>query len=287
MHENFIFFRNLWVIIQSEEEHCVSLTKLDLQFFSRRLQIWPPLFCDPVQHYIKNIFNGFSDGACAPIIFHKEKIFNMYLSQFRCQLSKVFVLPITPFCFPPISPWLLKRSINLISQVCDLSFCYLKSLAFERHNTAPSDFAERILRGNQHLLHEDLLKTRSLLCPELIQVFTFEDYCIWEHLAAKCELPLVHARVLSIDSRAYVISQHARWPIRTPRITCANQDAWVVITPKWLKANYIPTAERERDPEISFWRLYFPYYISPPHLFVFGYVPFWFGRGAAMAGGCT
>ncbi len=40
------------------------------------------------------------------------------------------------------------------------------------------------------------------------------------------------ARGLSIDSRAYVISQHARWPVRAPLPTCANQDAWVVITPK-------------------------------------------------------
>ncbi len=49
-------------------------------------------------------------------------------------------------------------------------------------------------------------------------------------------------RRLSIDSRAYVISQHARWPIRYPRPTCANQDAWVVITAKRLKANSIHTA---------------------------------------------
>ncbi len=44
------------------------------------------------------------------------------------------------------------------------------------------------------------------------------------------------------DSHAYVISQHARWPIRTPRPTCANQDAWVVITPKWPNWNSIHTA---------------------------------------------
>ncbi len=50
------------------------------------------------------------------------------------------------------------------------------------------------------------------------------------------------ARRLSIDSRASVISQHARWPIRTPRPICANQDAWVVITPKRPKANSMHTA---------------------------------------------
>ncbi len=32
------------------------------------------------------------------------------------------------------------------------------------------------------------------------------------------------ARVLSIDSCAYVISLHARWSIRTPRPTCTNQE---------------------------------------------------------------
>ncbi len=32
-------------------------------------------------------------------------------------------------------------------------------------------------------------------------------------------------RGLSIDSRAYVISQHVCWPIRAPLPTCANQDA--------------------------------------------------------------
>ncbi len=50
------------------------------------------------------------------------------------------------------------------------------------------------------------------------------------------------ARGLSIDSRAYVISLHARWPSRTPRPTFANQDAWVVITPKRPKSNSIHTA---------------------------------------------
>ncbi len=55
----------------------------------------------------------------------------------------------------------------------------------------------------------------------------------------------VFARELSIDSRAYVISQHARWPIRAALPTCANQDARVVvITPKRPKANSIHTAVR-------------------------------------------
>ncbi len=70
------------------------------------------------------------------------------------------------------------------------------------------------------------------------------------HGAARCHLSLhacnrsLFARGPSIDSRAYVISQHVRWPIRTPPPTCVNQDAWVVITTKRLKANSIHTATR-------------------------------------------
>ncbi len=63
------------------------------------------------------------------------------------------------------------------------------------------------------------------------------------------------ARGISIDSRAYVISQHACWPIRTPSPTCANQDAWVVITPKWPKANSMHTAAWHawtRTPPLNF-----------------------------------
>ncbi len=51
------------------------------------------------------------------------------------------------------------------------------------------------------------------------------------YVAAGCHL-FLHAcnrslfeHGLSIDSRANVISQHARWPIRAPLPTCANQDA--------------------------------------------------------------
>ncbi len=56
-------------------------------------------------------------------------------------------------------------------------------------------------------------------------------------VAARCHLSLhacnrsLFSRGLSIDFRAYVISQQACWPIRTPRPICGNQDAWVVITP--------------------------------------------------------
>ncbi len=67
-------------------------------------------------------------------------------------------------------------------------------------------------------------------------------------VAGSCHLFLhacnrsLFARGLLIDSRAYVISQHVRWPIRTPRPTCVNQDTWVVITPKRPKVNSIHTA---------------------------------------------
>ncbi len=74
------------------------------------------------------------------------------------------------------------------------------------------------------------------------------DWKNLEQLSTSCRLSLhacnrsLFARGLSLDCRAYVISQYARWPIRTPRYTCANQDAWVVITPKRPKANSIHTA---------------------------------------------
>ncbi len=67
-------------------------------------------------------------------------------------------------------------------------------------------------------------------------------------VAASCHFSLyacsrsLFASGLSIDSRAYVISQHAHWPIRTRCPTCPNQDAWVAITPKRPKANSIHTA---------------------------------------------
>ncbi len=75
------------------------------------------------------------------------------------------------------------------------------------------------------------------------------------------------ARGLSIDSRAYVISKHVHWPIGAPLPTCANQDAWVVITPKRPKANSFDTAARHawtRTPPLNsvlkavFSLIYFP-----------------------------
>ncbi len=63
-----------------------------------------------------------------------------------------------------------------------------------------------------------------------------------KHVSASCHLPL-HARNRSLLARASrVISQHVRWPTRTPRPTCANQDAGVVITPKRPEANSIHIA---------------------------------------------
>ncbi len=93
------------------------------------------------------------------------------------------------------------------------------------------------------------------------------------YVAANCHLCLhacnrsLFALALSIDSRAYVTSQHVRWPIRVPLPICANQDAWVVIMTKWPKANYIHTATRNawtRTPPRNFvhkavlYRIHFP-----------------------------
>ncbi len=98
-----------------------------------------------------------------------------------------------------------------------------------------------------------------------------------------CNLPLL-ARGLSIDSHAHVIRQHARWPIRTPHPTCANQDAWVVITPKRPKANSIDTAAwraLRRTPSLNFVSkavfsrlIYLPLTIVP---FWFGGIEIWLG----------
>ncbi len=49
-----------------------------------------------------------------------------------------------------------------------------------------------------------------------------------DEVSCSCHLCLhacnqsLFARGLSIDFPAYVISQHAHWPIRTPPPTCAN-----------------------------------------------------------------
>ncbi len=72
--------------------------------------------------------------------------------------------------------------------------------------------------------------------------------CLTITVAASCHLSLHACKRLffacgvSTDARACVISQRARWPIRTPRPTCANQAAWVVIRPKQSKANSIHTS---------------------------------------------
>ncbi len=50
-------------------------------------------------------------------------------------------------------------------------------------------------------------------------------------VAAVRARPLIRARGLSIASRAFDKSLRALWPIRTPRSTYANQDAWAFLTP--------------------------------------------------------
>ncbi len=118
-----------------------------------------------------------------------------------------------------------------------------------------------------------------------------------DSVAASCHLSLhafnrsLFARGLSINSRAYVISQRARWPIRTPLPTCANQDAWVVITPRRSKANFIGTAVWHAWTRtlllVSSSRLYFPQYIFPHHLSSFGHRAILIWADRDMAGGCS
>ncbi len=88
------------------------------------------------------------------------------------------------------------------------------------------------------------------------------------HLSLQACKRSLFPRRLSIDSRAYVISQHAHWPIRTPRSTCANQDAWVVITPKRPRAN---STGHERQHVTPFRKQYNTIYILPPHLSALGH----------------
>ncbi len=112
---------------------------------------------------------------------------------------------------------------------------------------------------------------------------------IKDYVAASCRLSLhacnrsLLARGTSIDSHAYVISLHARWPIRAPSLTCADQDAWAVITPKRPKANCSHTNARHAWT----WTLlrntvqgavFFPNIFSRLINFSFVIVPFRFGR---------
>ncbi len=94
-------------------------------------------------------------------------------------------------------------------------------------------------------------------------------------VAASCHLCLhasnrsLFACGLSINSRAYV----ARWPTRAPRSTCANKNAWVVITPKCPKANSKHTAWT-RTPALNFvLKAAFSHLLYP----ILAIVPFWFG----------
>ncbi len=48
----------------------------------------------------------------------------------------------------------------------------------------------------------------------------------------------------SINARVSTISLYARWPIIKPRPTRANQDARVVMKPKWPETNSIDTTVR-------------------------------------------
>ncbi len=122
-----------------------------------------------------------------------------------------------------------------------------------------------------------------------IRVYIFQMVGVLRQaLRCSCHLRLhacdrsLFARGLSIDSRAYVISQHVRWPIRAPLPTCANQDAWVVITPKRPKANSIHTAAYSRLNTNAI-----PKYRSEGCIFLNTFsrliypsltiVPFWFG----------
>ncbi len=97
-------------------------------------------------------------------------------------------------------------------------------------------------------------------------------------VAASCHLPLhvcnrsLFAHGLFIDYRAYVISQHERWPIRTP---------------EWSSANFIHTAAwhagTRTPPRNAVQKAVFSLTHFPPHLSVFGHraILIWGERGMA------
>ncbi len=120
------------------------------------------------------------------------------------------------------------------------------------------------------------------------RVWVTGRHTIFKVWTCSCQLCLyarnraLFARRLSIDSRAYVISQHARWPIRTPSPTCANKDAWVAITPKRPNAISIHTSAWHawtRTPPLNFVLEAVFSLIHFPASFIrlWPFVPFWFG----------
>ncbi len=80
--------------------------------------------------------------------------------------------------------------------------------------------------------------------------------------------------------------------IRKARPTCANQGVWALVTfcgqRRILFTQSRGTLEHERQPIICFRRLYFPLYIFPPHLSVFGHraILIWGDLDMAL-GGCS
>ncbi len=84
-----------------------------------------------------------------------------------------------------------------------------------------------LLRGlhypNRRCFHSELIVIQNMF--KRVWILARQCYPALEVVAVKCELSLVPARVLSIASRAKANSLHTLWPIRTPRPTCANQDA--------------------------------------------------------------
>ncbi len=107
-------------------------------------------------------------------------------------------------------------------------------------------------------------------------------------VAPSCHLPLhvcnrsLFGSGISINSHAYVISQHARWPTRTPPPTCANQDAWVAITPKRPNASSIHTAAWHawtRTPPLKTVQkaVFSLIHFSASFILPLAIVPFWLG----------
>ncbi len=158
-------------------------------------------------------------------------------------------------------------------------------------------------KGLAYLLYKSANLNNSSLLKSLVASFICDHVvCVYKlHERYHCSPTLnfnglilssyYDARELSIDSRAYVISQHVRGqserhsppaPIRTPEWSSRLSGKRQI-----LYTQPRGTPEHERHLAISFRRLYFPYYIFPPHLSVFDHRAILIWGDRDMAGGCS
>ncbi len=86
-----------------------------------------------------------------------------------------------------------------------------------------TSWATSLVTGFRLLSYEEVSAATSSGWPDN----RFLDIC-----SSRAQTAATPGRVLSIASRANAKSLHASWPIRASCPSCANQDAWTVVTPK-------------------------------------------------------